>query len=62
MAKTIPNMTRKHYQFIAEVIAEIDHETSRHYAAHIFADHLAKTNSGFDVDRFLNAIEEARRG
>jgi hypothetical protein len=45
-------MTRRHFCFIAEVIASLP---DREEAARAFADQLAQTNVRFDRERFLVA-------
>jgi len=59
------NMTRQHFQFIAEVLGsledsmEMNRETMRSITWE-FADCLRATNSAFDSDRFFKAVEAHR--
>lgn len=56
----IPNMSRQHFQFIAEIIAAMpDHaptlRAQKDSTARTFADALEATNSRFDREKFLAA-------
>lgn len=48
-------MTRKDFELIAEVVAEIDDKKERAYVAYKFAWRLSQTNTRFNADRFLKA-------
>jgi hypothetical protein len=53
-------LQRRHFCFIAEVIAKLDSE-AREQVAHAFADCLRSTNGRFKRERFLQACKvEAR--
>lgn len=56
------NMTRQHFQFIAEVIAQLDDhdELFREQVATSFANALKRTNPRFNRERFLKACDEGR--
>ena len=57
--RSYPNgvhLQRRHFCFIAEVIAKLDGET-RQEVAKAFADNLRSTNSQFKRDRFLAACK-----
>ena len=49
-------LQRRHFCFIAEVIAKLDGE-AREQVAHAFADCLRSTNGRFKRDRFLAACK-----
>lgn len=56
-------MTRKDFQFIADVIKSMPTHapalrTARRSAAHSFADALPRVNARFDRERFLAACGE----
>ena len=48
-------MARQHFQFIADVICEMDDRVSAQEAAVEFAYSLSDTNTRFDSGRFLKA-------
>lgn len=50
-----PRMTRRHFEFIADVVANIPDEDTRDYVAHEFVRRLVATNANFDRERFLKA-------
>ncbi len=57
-----PTMTKSHFQFIADTIAEMpDHaptlRAQKESAARAFADKLPATNPKFDREKFLEACE-----
>jgi hypothetical protein len=59
--RSYPNgvhLQRRHFCFIAEVIAKLDGET-RQEVAKAFADCLRSTNGQFKCDRFLEACNVA---
>lgn len=55
------NMTRSHFQFIADTLKDIRAETPPYRQSMVddmaktFAKRLPRTNSGFKPDRFLKA-------
>lgn len=56
----VPNMSRQHFQFIADIIAAMpDHaptlRAQKESTARTFADNLRKSNSRFDREKFLEA-------
>lgn len=56
----MPDMTRNHYQIIADIINEMPTfnatlRTQRESTAQAFAKGLKRTNPNFDADRFLTA-------
>ena len=53
-------MTRQHFQFIAEVIAQLDDhdELFREQVATLFANALKRTNPRFNRERFLKVCLE----
>jgi hypothetical protein len=53
------SMTRQHFQFIADTLAELP-EPQRSQTATLFARELKRTNSGFKPDRFLTACKVER--
>lgn len=53
-----PKMTRAHFAFIADLIADLwpdDETTNTQYVAECFADALRSSNPRFDRDRFVKA-------
>jgi len=58
----IPNMNRRHYEWIAATIAKIEDPDAREAATHVFARELAGINRGFDVNHFHNRVMGARTG
>lgn len=57
-----PKMTRAHYAFLADLIADLwpgDETSNTEYVAECFADALSDTNARFDRDRFLTAAMKA---
>lgn len=56
------NMTRQHYQFIADVLQVLPHdaELDRYDIIDLFAHELKRTNSAFDVERFKDACDAER--
>jgi len=51
-------MTRKHFQMIADVVKNIDDETTRHETAMNFAVRLKEMNPRFDIVRFVSACSK----
>ncbi len=59
--KAPPSMQRRHFQYIAEIIASSGQPAeTRLWWAKRFAGALRATNSGFDTDRFLQAATKDR--
>lgn len=52
--------TKEHFEFIANVIANVDDKQNREYLAESVADELAKTNPRFVKARFLFACGARR--
>lgn len=50
-----PTMQRRHYDYVAAIIAAIPCDVERHFTTEHFADHLARTNPDFDRARFVRA-------
>lgn len=48
-------MSRRHFAFIASVVATLADPLERHDVAHSFADALERENPRFDRARFLRA-------
>jgi hypothetical protein len=55
-------MTKKHFQDFAAACAMISDEEERARAALLIASVCTKSNPRFDTRRFMDAIEELRRG
>ena len=53
------NMTRQHFQFIAEVMQRLPHDAilDRYDIIDLFADLLKRTNPAFNVERFKDACD-----
>ena len=49
------DMTRKHFQMIANVVKNIDDPKTRHAVAMDFAMRLKAENPRFDISRFVGA-------
>ena len=56
------NMTRQHFQFIAEAMQRLPHdaELDRYDIIDLFAHELKRTNSAFNVERFRDACDVER--
>ena len=59
------NMTRQHFQFIAEVLGSLENDMDMQRSdmreiTWLFADALRATNSAFDSGRFFKAVEAHR--
>jgi len=50
-------MTRKDFEIVAAIIADLDDDGIREHVANHFARKLAATNPRFDVSRFLKACK-----
>lgn len=48
-------MTRRHFELIARVVAQVDDAKARERLAWAFAHELAQTNDRFDCSRFVEA-------
>ena len=53
-------LERRHFAFIADVVAQIDDPTTRKIVAELFTKKLASTNAQFNASRFLAACEPVR--
>ncbi len=57
----VPNMERRHFQFVADILANLDRDEFTHnqqiQLANLFADNFQTSNVNFDRDRFLKACD-----
>ena len=66
MATQSYHMQRRHFQFIADVLWDLRHETAidqptLKMVAQEFARQLTRTNARFNADRFINATNGERK-
>ena len=57
MKNELPDLTKRHFEFIAGVIANVSDPLRRVEMAIHFADECRKTNKQFSYDRFIHACK-----
>jgi hypothetical protein len=54
-------MSRKDFRLLADAVAQIDDIENRKYVSNLVASACSNSNSKFNLDTFLNAVENKAR-